>query len=117
MPRPNLRLLAVLPLIGLAGSAISCSGPVRRTVIYARAYRAPIETRGHMRIAQDRVLVNVIGTDEVIELDAAGAYLLLHEHDAAGVARDLDRLDRSDRAGKLMTEQETEAARKAESGK
>jgi hypothetical protein len=82
--------------------------------MYVRAYRAPLETKGRMRLAQDAVQVNVIGTDEVAELTAAGAYILVHEHDAAGIARDLDRLDRSDKIGHLLTDAEAEAARKAE---
>lgn len=110
----NPKLLAALPLIALAGSAISCSGPVRRTVIYVRAYRAPLETKGHMRLAQERVLVNVAGTDQVAELDAAGGYILVHEQDVAGFARDVDRLYRSETAGRVLTEAEAEAARKAE---
>ena len=110
----NRNLAWVLPLIALAGTGISCSGPVRRTVIYVRAFRAPIEARGHMRLAQDRVTVNVMGTDEVADLDAAGGYVLIHESDVAGFARDADRLDRSDRAGKLMTAEEYEAIRKTE---
>ena len=115
MARPSLRLAWLLLLIALVGTGISCSGPVRRTVIYVRAFRAPLEAKGHMRLAQDRVVVNVMGTDEVADLDAAGGYILIHEQDVAGFARDADRLDRSDRAGKLLTEAEAEEARKAES--
>jgi hypothetical protein len=54
-------------------------------VLYARATRLPEELTGTMRLAEKKVKVNVIGTDQIGEFTTVdpGGYVLIHEQDLA----------------------------------
>ena len=77
-------------LFSLAGA-----GCLTRTkVLYARATRLPEEVKGTMRLAQDEVLVNVIGQDVLGTFTTVnpGGYVLIHEQDLAAFVRNTQRL-------------------------
>jgi hypothetical protein len=90
--------------------ATSCGSLTKDRILYSSAFRAPAETRGHIRLAQQTVRVNVAGTDTVDEeFSPAAGYFLIHWSDLAGFVRAARRLAMSDEAGKLLTEEEVEA--------
>ena len=110
----RLNRLALLLTILFVAAGTSCSLRGQTEVYYVRMTRAhPEEASGLLRVAQDSVRVNVKGSKAVSEIECAG-YYLLHPDDTAAFLRAADRLNRSDKAGKLMTADEYEAIRKAE---
>lgn len=64
------------------------------TVQYVRSTQLPEELNGMMRLAQNKVIVNVIGTDKVgvFETVEASGYILIHEQDMAKFVRNTQRL-------------------------
>lgn len=83
------RLILVLVVMCLCGA-----GCLTRTkILYARGTRLPEEAQGFMRIAQDRVEVNVIGQDGIgtFVVDPGG-YLIVHEQDVAQFVRNTKEL-------------------------
>lgn len=90
--------------------ATSCGSLTKDRILYSRAYRAPEEVQGHIRLAQPTARVNVSGTDKVDEdWGPAGGYFLIHESDLVGFVRAARRLAMSEEAGKLLTEEEVES--------
>ena len=51
-------------------------------LLVSRIAPAPIETKGVIRLAQDKVMVYVDGDDTVIEATGMANYILMHETDA-----------------------------------
>jgi len=75
--------------------SVCMAGCLTRTkVIYARATRLPKETHGLMRLAEEEILVNVIGTDGVATFRTVspGGYVLVHEQDLAQFVRNTEEL-------------------------
>lgn len=66
----------------------------RTKILYARATRLPEEVKGTMRLAQDEVLVNVIGQDGLGTFTTVnpGGYVLIHEQDLASLVRNTKQL-------------------------
>jgi hypothetical protein len=66
----------------------------RTQVLYARATRLPEELTGVMRLAQDKVKVNVIGTDRVGTFKTVdpGGYVLIHEQDLGKLVKTVKEL-------------------------
>ena len=92
----------------LVATATSCGSLTKERVIYSRAYRAPEEIKGHLRLAQQTARVNVVGTDMVDDDFNSGGYFLIHESDLVGFVKAARRLAMSDEAGKLLSEEEVE---------
>ena len=61
---------------------ILCAGCMQTEILYARATKLPEEVDGFMRVAQKSVQVNVVGRQEIADVECAG-YLLIHEQDLA----------------------------------
>ncbi len=80
--------------IVLALLALLCSCGTKSDIIYSRSTKAPEETRGMLRIAQNSVRANVTGTDHAseFELDPAGGYYIVHETDLAQLVRNTEAL-------------------------
>lgn len=77
-------------LFSLAGAGCL----MRTKILYARATRLPEEAKGTMRLAQDEVLVNVIGQDGLGTFTTVnpGGYVLIHEQDLAQFVKMAKRL-------------------------
>lgn len=78
-------------------SCIASAGCLTRTeVLYVRATKLPAETRGFMRMAQETVRVNRVGTDRIgsfTTVQAAG-YIIVHEQDVKAFVRSAARLQK-----------------------
>jgi hypothetical protein len=71
-------------------------------VQYARATRCPEELTGYMRLAQDKVKVQVIGAKDIGDFNASeksptyknlSAYIVLHEQDVAQFIKNTQELN------------------------
>ena len=72
---------------------IGSTGCLTKTeIIYARATRAKEETKGFMRLAQNKVRVNVVGTDKVSKFSPAGGYILVFEDDLSKLIKNTKEL-------------------------
>ena len=102
---------ALLLMTLFAAALTSCRGQTE--VYYVRGTRMREEEAGFMRLAERTSRVNPHRSAAVAEVEAAG-YYVLHPDDLAAFVRAADRLRRSEAAGRILTEAEAEAARKAE---